>query len=193
MSHRFQPLPPEHPPDLPGDRRAGGGDHLYLDDANCAVTHVSGTSGHVNRPANMNHACSSGSAMIHIGWDGTVADVRGAGDPHHRPGTGRCIRPAPAGVSRRSGSIMAPSFVPGSHQSLPANAFVPSLQGIRRAMTGPDQMPPARRWLRSSAGMLFSRACGAMRSRRPGSGPARRRRIIGVARWMDRLTRCRGP
>lgn len=39
----------------------------------CALTHVSGTSGHVNRPANMHHACSSGSAMTHIGWDGTVS------------------------------------------------------------------------------------------------------------------------
>ena len=40
------------------------------------MTHVSGTSGHVNRPANMNHACSSGSAMTHIRWDGTMAVKR---------------------------------------------------------------------------------------------------------------------
>src|SRR5208337_559890 len=59
----------------PGIGRTGGGEHLYLDDPNCAVTHVNGTSGQVNRPGNMNHACSSGSAMIHIGWDGTTESV----------------------------------------------------------------------------------------------------------------------
>jgi hypothetical protein len=29
----------------PGTSRTDGGDHLYLDDTNCAVTHVNGTSG----------------------------------------------------------------------------------------------------------------------------------------------------
>ena len=48
----------------------------YLDDANRAVTHVNGTSSRVNRPGNMNHACSSRSAMIHIRWDRTAAGPR---------------------------------------------------------------------------------------------------------------------
>ena len=64
----------------PGTIRTGDGDHLYLDYATCAMTHVSGTSGHVNRPANMNHACSSQLAMTHIGWDRTLSKRRGQGE-----------------------------------------------------------------------------------------------------------------
>ena len=40
---------------------------------NCDMTQVSGTPAPVNRPVNMNHACSSGLAMTHIGWDRTRA------------------------------------------------------------------------------------------------------------------------
>jgi hypothetical protein len=60
VSHWFQPLPPKHPRTCPRIIRTAGGDHLYFGYANCAMTHGSGTSDHVNRSANMNHACSSG-------------------------------------------------------------------------------------------------------------------------------------
>src|SRR5271166_3579088 len=77
MSHWFQPLPPK----VSGPAR----DHpnrrwrpLYLDHATCAMTHVSGTSRHVNRPANVSHARSSAPAMTHIGWDRTAIGHRSA-------------------------------------------------------------------------------------------------------------------
>jgi hypothetical protein len=71
------------------------------------MTHTSGTSGHVNLPANMNHACSSGSAMTPLdgrghlpGHAGSSVDARGSPSD---PGLLRNRAPdRPAPVTARS-------------------------------------------------------------------------------------------
>ena len=71
--------------------------------------------------------------------DGPPAGLHGAHGPNRLPARADAFGPASAGVSR---SISAPSFVPGSHQTLPGNVLVPCLQDNCLTAIGLEQMSP---------------------------------------------------